>query len=155
MVSKHYASALNKSHLFPDGKPTYDWLQCFLSRHSSLVLKRSSPLEKNRASLTNAQVDEWFELLTKVLNENNLIHCPAQIFNADETGENFFWSLYTPDPFHQKFRLLWRCELFESDCTSRHLERLSSWRGLRWKIFYQRDDLRISYWTTYTTFRYV
>ena len=105
MMSRHYAAALNKSHLFPDGKPTYDWLECFLSRHSFLLLKRSSPLEKSRASLTASQVDEWFELLIKVLYENKLIHYPAQLFNADETGETFFWFLYSHDPFHRKCRI--------------------------------------------------
>jgi hypothetical protein len=100
MLAKHYASALNKSYLFPDGQPTYDWFQCFVSRHSSLKLKRSSPLEKSRASLTTLQVDEWFALLTKVIEENNLINCPAQIFNADETGEKLF-VFYSTDPFHK------------------------------------------------------
>ncbi|CAF1140248.1 unnamed protein product [Rotaria magnacalcarata] len=84
-ISEEYASSLNKSHLFPAGKPTYDWLRSFLKRHTNLILKKSYPLEKKRAVLTSEQIEEWFGLLSKVIEENDLANCPAQLFNCDET----------------------------------------------------------------------
>ena len=85
--SKQYASSLNKIHLFHTGTQTYDWLYSFLNHHHNLVLKKSYPLEKKRAALAHEQVDQWFQLLNKVIQENNLADRPAQIFNADESGE--------------------------------------------------------------------
>ncbi|CAF4101540.1 unnamed protein product [Rotaria magnacalcarata] len=83
-ISEEYASSLNKSNLFPAGKPTYDWLRSFGKRHTNLILKKSYPLEK-RAALTSEQIEEWFGLLSKVIEENDLANCPAQLFNCDET----------------------------------------------------------------------
>ncbi|CAF3192699.1 unnamed protein product, partial [Rotaria sp. Silwood2] len=85
-LAKQYASALNKDNLFPSDMPTYDWLRSFLSRHSNLVLKNSTPIDKSRAKVTASQVNEWFNLLTKVINDNDLANRPGQIYNADETG---------------------------------------------------------------------
>lgn len=59
-----------------------------MNRHQNLVLKRSYPLEKKRAALTIKQVDGWFELLNKVIQENDLANRPAQIYNADESGKH-------------------------------------------------------------------
>jgi hypothetical protein len=92
-LSKQYAASLNKAHLFPLETPTYDWLRSFLKRHDNLVLKKSYPLEKKRASLTEKQVDDWFGLLKKVIEENDLANNPCQIFNCDETGEFRIFSL--------------------------------------------------------------
>ena len=88
-LASRYAFALKKIHLFPAGAPTHEWLRQFLNRNSNLILKRSSPLEKSRASLTVKQVDEWFELLKKVIEGNNLTNSSAKIFNADETGDEY------------------------------------------------------------------
>ncbi|CAF1515821.1 unnamed protein product [Rotaria sp. Silwood1] len=85
-LAKQYASALNKDNLFPSDMPTYDWLRSFLSRHSNLVLKNSTPIDKSRAKVTASQVNEWFNLLTKVINDNDLANRPGQIYNADDTG---------------------------------------------------------------------
>ncbi|CAF3877399.1 unnamed protein product [Rotaria sp. Silwood2] len=85
-LSKQYALSLNKIHLFSSGTPTYDWLYSFLNRHNNLILKKSYPLEKKRAALTCEQVDNWFQLLNKIIQENDLADRPAQIFNSDESG---------------------------------------------------------------------
>ncbi|CAF4170030.1 unnamed protein product, partial [Rotaria sordida] len=76
-LSKEYASFLNKSHLFPSGTPTYDWFYSFLKRHDNLILKKSYPVEKKRAILTEEQVDKWFELLKKVIQDNDLSNRPS------------------------------------------------------------------------------
>ncbi|CAF4189075.1 unnamed protein product, partial [Rotaria sordida] len=85
-LAKQYALNLNKSNLFPSGAPTFDWLHSFLKRHQNLVLKKSRPIEKKRANLSIEQVNKWFDLLSKVIQENDLANCPGQIFNCDETG---------------------------------------------------------------------
>ena len=85
-LAKQYAVSLNKSQLFPSGTPSYDWFRSFLKRHQNLVLKKSRPLEKKRASVTIEQVYGWHDLLTKIINDHDLVNRPGQIFNCDETG---------------------------------------------------------------------
>ncbi|CAF3166771.1 unnamed protein product [Rotaria sp. Silwood2] len=85
-LAKQYASSVNKSDLFPSGAPTCDWFYSFLQRHPNLVLKKSKPITKKRANLTIEQVNQWFDLLSKIIQENDLMHRPGQIFNCDESG---------------------------------------------------------------------
>jgi hypothetical protein len=85
-LAKEYALSLDKGDAFPMKTPTYDWLRSFLKRHPNLSLKKSRPLEQTRASLSEEQVDNWFTLLLKIIQENNLQDRPAQIFNSDESG---------------------------------------------------------------------
>lgn len=87
-MAEQYAASLNKGHLFPLGKPTYDWMRSFLKRHTNLTLKNSQPLEKKRAEITEEQVNEWFKLLSKVIMDNQLVNSPAQLFNCDESGKS-------------------------------------------------------------------
>lgn len=56
----------------------------------NLVLKNSRPLEKKRALVTQKQIDNWFDLISKTIKENGLEHHPGQIYNADESGKDFF-----------------------------------------------------------------
>ena len=86
-MAKQYATAPNKADLFPCNMPTYDWLRSLLSRHSNFMLKNSTPIDNDRAKLSASQVNEWFNLLTKVINGNDLANHPGQIYNADETGK--------------------------------------------------------------------
>ncbi|CAF3851980.1 unnamed protein product, partial [Rotaria sp. Silwood1] len=85
-LAKQFASSVNKSDLFPSGAPTFDWFYSFLQRHPNLVLKKSIPITKKRANLTIEQVNQWFDLLSKIIQENDLMHRPGQIFNCDESG---------------------------------------------------------------------
>jgi hypothetical protein len=89
-LARQYAPSVNKSYLFPSGTPTCDWFYSFLQRHRNLVLKKSSPLTKKRASLTIEQVNQWFDLLSKVIQENDLVHRPGQIYNCDESGKDVY-----------------------------------------------------------------
>jgi hypothetical protein len=86
-LSKQYSVSLKKDHLFGSEKPTYDWLRSYLKRHQNLISKKSYPLEKKRAAVTSEQIDKWFELLSKIIQENNLENLPGQIFNCDESGK--------------------------------------------------------------------
>jgi hypothetical protein len=86
-LAKNYAASLKKARMFPSDAPTYDWLRGFLVRHANLALKKSTILKKQRAQISSEQLDEWLTLMSSVIEENGLVHRPAQIFNADETGE--------------------------------------------------------------------
>jgi len=89
---KQYASSVNKNDLFPSGAPTSDWFYSFLQRHSNLVLRKSVPLTKKRANLTIEQVNQWFDLLSKIIQENDLMHRPGQIYNCDESGKDVIFN---------------------------------------------------------------
>ncbi len=66
----------------------YDWLWLYLKRHQNLILKKSYPLEKKRVSITSEQVEKQFEVLSKIIRENNSKNLPGQIFNCNESGKN-------------------------------------------------------------------
>ncbi|CAF1338053.1 unnamed protein product [Didymodactylos carnosus] len=55
-------------------------------RHPEIKTATPIPLELPRAKITQAIVDKWFSLFEQVINENNLIDKPFQIFNCDESG---------------------------------------------------------------------
>jgi len=57
-------------------------------------------LKKKRAGLTLQQVDRWFELLNKVIQDNDLANHPAQIFNCDESGKNSIFTLVMNSIIH-------------------------------------------------------
>ncbi|CAF1521924.1 unnamed protein product, partial [Adineta steineri] len=83
---QQYATTINKIDLFPSGAPGYDWFHSYLQRHPNLVLKKSTAITKKRADLTIDQINQWFNLLTKIIEENDLMHRPGQLFNCDESG---------------------------------------------------------------------
>ena len=57
------------------------------------MLDNSTPVDKNGAKLSAGQVKEWFNLLTKVINDNDLANHPGQVYTADETGKKVFFGL--------------------------------------------------------------
>lgn len=68
-------------------KAGYDWLQSFLTRNPSLAVRKSEGVSKNRALGMNKNVvQQYFDLLSSVLKDNDLIEKPGNIFNMDETG---------------------------------------------------------------------
>ena len=63
------------------------WLKSFRQRHPELTLKAGENISKDRdigASVEN--LENYFDILECTLSENDLLHKPCQIFNADETG---------------------------------------------------------------------
>ena len=58
-----------------------------MNRHQKLALKKSRPLEQKRAKISEEQIDDWFNLISKTIKENGLEHHPDQIYNADESGK--------------------------------------------------------------------
>ena len=58
-----------------------------LQRHPELVLRTPATLSSCRASASTKEcIDNYFDVLEKVLNDNDLQDQPSPIFNMDETG---------------------------------------------------------------------
>ena len=69
-----------------DVGPGKHWWSNLSKRHPRLSLRRTDKLERSRAECSNPEVvDEYFELLKKVLDENHLEDEPRRIYNCDET----------------------------------------------------------------------
>lgn len=68
-------------------KSGYDWLTAFFARHPNLSIRKSEGVSVARAQgMDRKTVSEYFDLLEKVLIENDLIDKPGSIYNMDETG---------------------------------------------------------------------
>ena len=66
--------------------PGEKWWTLFKQRHPQLALRRSDTLERSRADALNPTiVNEYYDLLYTVLDDNGLLNSPRQFFNCDET----------------------------------------------------------------------
>ena len=66
--------------------PGNHWWTNFKKRHPKITLRKVDMLEHSRAEALNpAVVKEYFELLSKTLDEHDLKKKPRQIYNCDET----------------------------------------------------------------------
>ena len=88
---KAYAWSMAKrsgtAHRFhPEYGPGDHWWSLFKKRHPELALRTADSLERSRAEALNPDVvKEYFDLLHKCLDSNNLLRRPRQIYNCDET----------------------------------------------------------------------
>lgn len=88
-LAYHFAIQLDVKHSFNQQKEMagYDWVQLFLRRNSDLSLRKAEGISLNRVhAMNHNEVQQYFNLLTKCLEENNLFNKPGHIFNMDETG---------------------------------------------------------------------
>ena len=66
---------------------SYGWFHRFLQRQPQLSYRKGDPTANVRMNCLSKQViSEYFDLLTEVLTENELLHSPNRIYNVDETG---------------------------------------------------------------------
>lgn len=64
-----------------------DWLKLFLKRNPSLSIRKAEGVSMSRAEgMNKEEVQKYFQLLTKILTENDLLDKPLNIFNMDESG---------------------------------------------------------------------
>jgi hypothetical protein len=64
-----------------------DWLQNFLKRHPELSVRKAEGVSLARTQGMNVkEVQDYFNLLEKILHDNDLLNKPSNVFNMDETG---------------------------------------------------------------------
>lgn len=88
-LAYQFAEKMGLKHNFNNETKTAgpQWLKSFLERNPEIVLRQAEGLSIERAKgLNRAEVAKFFDLLTTVLTENNLLGKPDRIFNMDETG---------------------------------------------------------------------
>lgn len=62
------------------------WYHDYLKRNPQIRQRNAQSLEKKRAKISAADLDQWFTEYQQFILENGLATCPAQIWNCDETG---------------------------------------------------------------------
>lgn len=88
-LAYNFAEELGLRHKFSKEtqKAGYDWLHLFLTRHPDLSIRKSEGVSLARAQEMNrSEVNDYFELLRNVFEENCLFNKPCALFNMDETG---------------------------------------------------------------------
>ena len=76
----------NGDRFSTENGPGEHWWQNFKKQHPKLSLRQTDSLDHSRAEALNPQiVQEYFKLLEKTLDDNNLKNKPRQIYNCDET----------------------------------------------------------------------
>ena len=71
---------------FVNSRPGDRWYRSFLKRNPAIRLRNARPLEKKRAKISSADLDEWFAGYEKFIHDNGLVNRPSQIWNCDESG---------------------------------------------------------------------
>ena len=70
----------------PEYGPSEHWWTNFRKRHPRLTLRTTDKLERSRAEALSPEiVKEYFETLKPILERNNLLNLPRQLYNCDET----------------------------------------------------------------------
>ncbi|KAK9722453.1 hypothetical protein QE152_g19701 [Popillia japonica] len=65
----------------------YDWLSSFLRRHTELSIRKAESLSRNRSlGMGREVVAKYFELLSSVLEQHQLLGKSACLYNMDEKG---------------------------------------------------------------------
>lgn len=88
-IAYDFADKLGLPHRFNNEKKQagWDWFQGFMKRHPDLSKRKAEGLSLARAhGMNRKDVDSYFEILLKVLTDNDLIGKPEKIFNMDESG---------------------------------------------------------------------
>eukprot|EP00794_Sanderia_malayensis_P019810 gene19810-21750_t len=90
-IVKTYLDSLGKTTRFKENIPGDDWLASFCQRwKNQLTTRKQEILTKGRAErLTNEVVDSFFNMVEKVIKDNNLEGAPdlaKKLHNCDEAG---------------------------------------------------------------------
>lgn len=88
-IAYQFAKQLGLKHRFNDEteKAGYVWLQSFLTRNPSIVIRKAEGLSLARSQAMNREVvSNYYTILHTILEENELFNKPSNIFNMDESG---------------------------------------------------------------------
>lgn len=89
MLAYRFAEALNIKHKFDNETKMAgeQWFKSFMERNPELTIRQSEGLSMARAKgLKREEVKKFFDLLTKILKNNDLWDKPERLYNMDETG---------------------------------------------------------------------
>ncbi|KAB0790264.1 hypothetical protein PPYR_03907 [Photinus pyralis] len=84
-----FATKNNIPHNFNIDKKQagHDWFVSFMQRHPELSIRKAQGMSIARAQGMNKdECGRYFDLLGKILTENDLVNTPRKIFNIDESG---------------------------------------------------------------------
>lgn len=84
-----FAKKLGIKHCFSENNKSAGkvWFNGFMKRNPILSVRKSEGLSLARAQgMNRKEVGDYFDLLLKLLTENDLLNKPCRIFNMDETG---------------------------------------------------------------------
>lgn len=88
-LAYEFSERLGIKHSFNKNseKAGYDWFNGFMVRNPELSLRQAEGLSLSRAEgMTREVVDNYFDKLKKIYNENDFYTKPGHVFNMDETG---------------------------------------------------------------------
>lgn len=88
-LAYQFAEKLGIKHNFSKEKEEagFAWLHSFLDRNPELSVRQAEGLSLSRArGMNRDDVRKFFDLLEKVMTENDLLNKPSHIYNMDETG---------------------------------------------------------------------
>ena len=71
---------------FKASRPGHNWYRGFIKRNPKVRLRNARPLDKKRAKISAAHVNNWFAEYKQFMIETRLDTRPGQIWNCDETG---------------------------------------------------------------------
>ena len=71
---------------FKNNRPGNKWYRSFIARNANIRLRNARPLDKKRAKISAADLDEWFAGYEKFIHDHGLVNRPSQIWNCDESG---------------------------------------------------------------------
>ena len=71
---------------FNDNQPGDKWYRGFMDRNPQIRLRITRPLDKKRAKISSADMDEWFTGYEKFIHDQGLQNRPAQVWNCDESS---------------------------------------------------------------------
>lgn len=89
MLAYNFAETLNKKHTFnKDNKIAGKvWFSSFMRRHPDLSVRKAQGISRARTEgMNREEVKDYFDLLTSILTENELLDKPNCIWNCDEIG---------------------------------------------------------------------
>ena len=81
--------ALNITTPWKNGRPSRRWFQLFKGRHPEITSRMSMVLSRERAVITNDDLQNWFQELRQYMvtvGHPYIFDDPTRLYNADETG---------------------------------------------------------------------
>lgn len=89
MLAYNLAETLGIKHTFNKDHKTAGkvWFSSFMRRHPNLSVRKAQGISRARTEgMNREEVKSYFDLLTSILTENNLLDKPNCIWNCDEIG---------------------------------------------------------------------